>query len=479
MTSWADRIRAAKETPVVVEKKPDELVKVVATTSAAHSDHGAEPTLNEPTSIHLPQYSKGIVVLDANAFIKGLDNILSVADCLVTVPQVVREVKDQRSKDVIQRLPFPLQQLDPTPASIREVIEMSKKTGDFGVLSRTDVRIAALALDVAKQTGTKRADIRPRPATLNSTNAKANGISVIDGENPEGEDEDEDEEGEEDEEEEFEETDEEFEEEAEDGEQSTQQAAAPGTEKKDSTTSEAKKVTFEPSAKGAVDEAPALEPARSAATDASGATGVSNDDEDGEWITPSNIRQVQAKNEPGSAPFEGGMACVSSDFPIQNTLLHLGVNVVGPTGLQITQLRTWLLRCHACFALVHDTTRQFCPECGSGNTLKRVSYEVLADGTKKLYINFKRQISKRGTIYALPKPRGGRRGTNKTLALREDQLAHVQGRRVKSRKEEFDPDAVFGESKKQRFDPNKPRTESSYKKYNPNERKKQNARRRK
>jgi len=210
-----------------------------------------------------------------------------------------------------------------------------------------------------------------------------------------------------------------------------------------------------------------------------------DDDDGGDWITPSNIKENQAKDSYGEAAVfeEGGVACITSDFPIQNVLMHLGVTVVGTSGMAIKQLRTWLLRCHACGHLVHDTTRQFCPACGSGNTLKRVSYEVGADGKKHLFVNFKRKISTRGNVYALPKPRGGRRGTNKTLALREDQLAHITHPHRNKRKEakvvEGDQDAVFGEAKRSRFDPNKLREKSSYRKYNPNEKKKQLAGRRK
>ena len=176
---------------------------------------------------------------------------------------------------------------------------------------------------------------------------------------------------------------------------------------------------------------------------------------------------------------------------MQNTLMHLGVPTVGTRGMQIRQLRQWILRCHACYRVVADTTRQFCPDCGSGNTLKRVSYVINEDGEKQLFINFKRNISTRGNVYQLPKPRGGRRGTNRTLVLREDQLAHVvKGKGAKGsaeaklqealRDDDEDALAVFGEAPKRKaFNPDQPRTQSSYKTYNINERKKVLAARRK
>merc|ERR1712000_404584 len=99
-----------------------------------------------------------------------------------------------------------------------------------------------------------------------------------------------------------------------------------------------------------------------------------------------------------------------------------GVPTVGSSGQCIKELRVWVLRCHACAAIVHDTLRQFCPECGSGDTLKRVHYVMNDKGEKHLFVNFRYRINTRGTIFNLSKPRGGRKGTNKTMVLREDQL---------------------------------------------------------
>jgi RNA-binding protein NOB1 len=211
------------------------------------------------------------------------------------------------------------------------------------------------------------------------------------------------------------------------------------------------------------------------------------EDSDGDWITPENIHQVsEGRVQQDGVSFAGDVACVTSDFALQNVLMHLGVPIVGPQGMQIRELRLWLLRCHACYRLVSDTTRQFCPDCGSGNTLKRVNYVVNTDGEKQLFINFKRRINTRGTVYNLPKPRGGKFGTNRTLALREDQLAHViKGSSSHTEKrakvlEDSDELATFGETKPQkRFDHAQPKTFSSYKLYNVNERKKARAARRK
>ena len=106
----------------------------------------------------------------------------------------------------------------------------------------------------------------------------------------------------------------------------------------------------------------------------------------------------------------------------------------------------WLFvfRCHGCYTLVTDTTRQFCPQCGSGDTLKKVSYTVNDKGETKLYINPKHVIKIKHTKMYLHKPRGGKCGTNKTLVLREDQLRNC-GRTYNRDKEDRKLAALWDE----------------------------------
>lgn len=422
-------------------------------------DRVLEENLHQLTAADLPSYTKGIIVLDANAIIKGLDDFLSTADCFVTIPQVIAEIKDRTSRDLLDRLPFKLVTLDPSSASIQKVIDVAKRTGDFGVLSRTDIRLAALAYDCARATGSLRAEITPCAPQLNPQQMVTAGVV----EHTEEVDEDDMR-----------------------GIPSSSTPVAPVAADAAAPPVCASNESAPVAASAVADTPASLEVADGAAevdvSDDSESVDSWDDPEAGEWITPQNIHKVHEAD--GEVKYSGGFACATTDFPMQNVLLHLGCPTVGLRGMQIRQLRTWLLRCHACFALIHDTTRQFCSECGSGDTLKRVSYSVKENGEKHLYINFKRHISTRGTVFNLPKPRGGRRGTNKTLALREDQLAHVirgqQNHRAKEAKIEADDDlATFGEVKTRRFNPDKPREQSSYKKYNVNERKKMKAGRRK
>lgn len=81
------------------------------------------------------------------------------------------------------------------------------------------------------------------------------------------------------------------------------------------------------------------------------------DDGEGEWITPSNVaihksRALDLLPDDGlkgekAGPMSSG--CMTADFAMQNVLLQMGMNLVGSEGKRIKKIRTWVLRCHACF----------------------------------------------------------------------------------------------------------------------------------
>lgn len=435
--SWAAQLASAKsEAPSASPAEPKKpLVVVAKDTSGPTENELLEASESAAARNPMPSYDKGLLVIDANAIIKGMDNLLSTADAFVTTSQVVAELKDQASRELLERLPYKLHLLEPTSTSLRKVIECAEKTGDFGVLSRTDIRLCALAYDCAASENALRPPIHPTAATQeiqSGADVRVMTEAISD-------DEDEEEEGEEGEE-------------HEEGHQVVEEIQA-------------------------------------------------NEDSDEEgWITPENLYQknhaVDGKPETRTiTPYTGGVACVTSDYAMQNVLLHLGVPLIGTNGMCIAELRLWLLRCTSCFAVVTDTTRQFCPKCGSGDTLRRVHYVINDKGEKQLFINFKRRLNTRGTIYNLPRPRGGKHGTNRLLVLREDQLAHVirgtsaaalkkkQAMRTNTLTSAFDGGddlEMFGAPvKHKKRDLAAPRMTSSYHKYNVNEKKKVRAAHRK
>ena len=85
------------------------------------------------------------------------------------------------------------------------------------------------------------------------------------------------------------------------------------------------------------------------------------DDGEGEWITPANvgIHKSRALNQlpddddgaqkKGKKAGPIGAGCMTADFAMQNVLLQMGLNLVGLEGKRIERIKSWVLRCHACF----------------------------------------------------------------------------------------------------------------------------------
>lgn len=439
--SWATLLKNVKPVEAEALKAPPQQVVYAVDTSANSAVNNLENPTHATAAVNLPSFTKGLLILDANAIIKGMDNLISTADALVTTPQVIAEIKDKDSRDLLKRLPYPVTVLDPTPEAVAAVIACAEKTGDFGAMSRTDIRLCALAMDCCRVGGFLLPPIEPQPPLVNP------GLDGVEIEMAEQSD---DEEGE--------------------GEDFSDEDEGPEGE-------------------GIEGESESVLPGWGGGNASTKSLAKDDDDGEGEWITPENIAAVKNGGRGNGEQFNGGMACVTSDYAMQNTMMHLGVPIICTSGLRITELRLWLLRCISCYALVMDTTRQFCPDCGAGDTLFRVSYMVNEAGEKKLFINFKRKISKRGTIYNLPKPRGGKRGTNRNLVLREDQLAHVirgtssssvKHSQVMRSNDDDDALAAFGEVQQhKKRNIGDPRMFSSYHKYNVNEKKKARAAHRK
>lgn len=90
------------------------------------------------------------------------------------------------------------------------------------------------------------------------------------------------------------------------------------------------------------------------------------DDGEGEWITPSNIalHKSRALHLVPEATGKGKrkpaeqirVGCMTADFAMQNVLLQMGLSLVGVEGKKIDRVKSWVLRCHACFKYVHPMT---------------------------------------------------------------------------------------------------------------------------
>lgn len=104
------------------------------------------------------------------------------------------------------------------------------------------------------------------------------------------------------------------------------------------------------------------------------------DEDESSWITPSNLKKVkkslEGKVEDDVIPL---VACMTTDYALQNVLKQLNLHVSALNGRIIKHLRTYILRCYACFKTTSIMTKVFCPNCGN-KTLKRVAVSLDENG---------------------------------------------------------------------------------------------------
>ena len=70
-------------------------------------------------------------------------------DHMITIPEVVDEIKDEKSKFYFSLLDVRVE--EPSEESVERVKEVAKKTGDIHKLSKTDVKLLAKTLDEVKE----------------------------------------------------------------------------------------------------------------------------------------------------------------------------------------------------------------------------------------------------------------------------------------------------------------------------------------
>lgn len=208
----------------------------------------------------------------------------------------------------------------------------AKKTGDYAVLSQTDLSVIALTCqyelevngekNVRSQPGEKKG---PAPVQ-NAPKGKGKGKAK-----------------------------------AKENEVEQTAASVEGAEQTESTlaveqteTSEKGEERIEEVTKGVEDVK--LEPTPAPANPIYESTPLDDEDSDGgEWINASNVAKHRSKDL-GLVPTGSGSnasplaaACMTGDYAVQNVLLSMGLGLVGEEGKRINKVKSWVLRCHACF----------------------------------------------------------------------------------------------------------------------------------
>jgi len=401
------------------------------------------------------------VVLDAGPIIRGepsVSSLLQQSDKLVSTPAVISEIRDEAARSRFQTTLLPFLTLqDPNPTSIKVISDFARKTGDLAALSRPDVEILALAyeLECERNGGDWRLRSAPGQRRTNGPPPqKAEGSSASEvSENV-------------------------------DAVKHDMDASPAGVDEPASVdllddTSEVAMAdeTLSPPLDNS--RASAVAPRTGNASDQTSQdkietepepaedseqrlvdTGLSdpNDPDQSEsdsegWITPSNIKKHQAreasKESASVAPEPKIMqvATITTDFAMQNILLQMNLNLLSPSLQRVRHIKTFVLRCHACFNVTKDMSKQFCPKCGQP-TLTRVSCSTdQQTGQFKLHLKRNMQWNNRGNVYSIPKPvsgsasgkvkGGGKDGWGQRLILAEDQKEYVRAikeeKKIKSR----------------------------------------------
>ncbi len=422
---------------------------------------------NTPKPIHS-------LVIDAGPIIKNeppVSTLLGQAESLFTIPAIIHEIRDAVTRSRVEStlLPF-LTVRSPKPGSIKVIADFAGKTGDKEVLSMPDIHLMALAYELECERnhgdwrlrnvpGQKRLNGAPpcsltgeapqsaleekepeatqppqlAPAPIPKTNVW--GTAVPKAPTPEPNNDTQSESIEE----KLENTPNSTAECEPTPEPSAQEPAEPAIERAttERATTERATVTVPPTD-------PSVEEVQESESEGSDGEG---------WITPSNLKKHQKKDNNGSTQPEEEVktmqvACITSDFAMQNVLLRMNLNLLSPSLQRIRQLKTWVLRCHACFKITKNMSKQFCPSCGK-DTLLRTSCSTDKDGNFKVHLKKNMQWNKKGNVYSIPKPvvgssngklvsGGGKGGWGQGLILAEDQKEYVNAMTGARRKKERD-----------------------------------------
>jgi len=317
------------------------------------------------------------LVVDSSAFIHN-GPIQQTGANIYTCREIINEIKDQATLDRLKFLPYELKILQIDKDDFKFCCEFAKKTGDYGQLSVADLGLITVTYCLEKKyNGDKYMNNNPKEISVKAL-AK------------------------------------------------TKYQANPMRKVIDDLNNKLEAANIEDTSKTLEDDE--LDAIMDNEAGSSSSDDEASDDGD-EWIDSSNIDKMYQKmgyGRPESVTTDPKMlnrvtvACMTSDFSIQNCLLQMGLLVVSPVdGLMIKEAKRIALRCHACFKVFHDPSKiknNFCPHCGNLDTLKRVQYVIDKNGEKRVLINFKRPIKVKGTNKQLPRPRGGKHANNPILA---------------------------------------------------------------
>lgn len=312
------------------------------------------------------------LIVDAGPLLtQSRDELKAKAEEIYTTPEVFSEIKDEAARQRLALWRDELHIQSPSSEAIKFVTSFAKKTGDATVLSAPDIGIIALCYDLHSKEG-----LRSAPQVIDPT------MKVV--------------------------------------EHNVSQAAAEEepevNEKPKDQEEDDEWEVVQPKTKNRRKPVRKPEPKPPVVPQGDQVEEEDEDDEsdwsDDGWITAENLKEQMERDslelKPVDKPVSAALA--SRDFAVQNVCLQMGMDVINDNGLRVTQLKTFMQRCHACFHMLampkEGTCRQFCPRCG-GHTLTRVTVSV-ENGEVHVHLKANMQWKTRGDRYSLPNPQSRR-----------------------------------------------------------------------
>lgn len=367
------------------------------------------------------------LVVDTTAFIKAA-NLQNMAENIYTVQEVIDEITNDRQRKKLVVLPYDLIVKNVFTENIKIVSDFAIKTGDYRSLSATDIKVMALTYQIEKEkVGTEHLKNEPTMQKFVKVTGLPNAATNCLTESSEGNINRKC---------------------AIEANNEISKKLPDDTEKniqveKETEIDEVNKVLEQITHIDLKDED--VNNVISKISDEEESDSEELDSDEGEWITPGNIKEKKKEIDFGDY-FEDKsveVACITSDFAMQNVMKQIGLNVTAIDGRIIRQLRTFIFRCTTCFKTTSVMTKLFCPKCGHA-TLKKVAVSVDEEGNQHIHINGRKPLTARGKKFSLPTPRGGQHFQYPILT--EDQHIHKRFATQMARKKNnpLDPEYTAG-----------------------------------
>ncbi|XP_053948341.1 RNA-binding protein NOB1 [Anastrepha ludens] len=409
------------------------------------------------------------LVADTTAFINAVQ-LNDYAKNVLTVPDVIKEVRNKRQIRRLCVLPFDLQVREPRTESVKHCVEFAKKTGDYASLSGIDIKVISLTYELeVDNLGSEHLRSEPvlskvvaskeKPEELQENTKLAGWYNPSGGSSSDDSEDDSEPNG--------------YVEDAGDNKEldvvknaidlQTNNPTESHNNDNEITQEELDKFFEKLRCDENDDACDILVPQRTEdneqdqdsdeldvdgnqeTTITQSESTIDNEDNiDGGWITPANIKKVkkslEGKVESMVVPH---VACMSTDYALQNVLKQMNLQICALDGRVIKNLRTYILRCYACFKTTSIMTKVFCPNCGN-KSLKRVAVSLDENGKQVIHINTRRPLTAKYKNQSLPRFQGGKHSRNPILFEDQPIPRQMPSRVAKTKTNALDDDYIAG-----------------------------------